>query len=109
MDRDSEQLVREERLLEAARLARERGDARTASVLFERACDWANAAADALRAGDAVRSLELAVQAGDDSLAEQAAATLRTDPGAAEATAAHPTARRHPHRSAPPREPCRRL
>jgi tetratricopeptide (TPR) repeat protein len=89
VDPDVDRLIREERLIEAARLASERGDARGASALFERACDWASAAVEALHAGEARRSLDLAVQAGDDSLAERAAAVLATDPEAAEAAAAH--------------------
>ena len=39
MDDDIARLVREERLVAAAELASQRGDARTASALFERACD----------------------------------------------------------------------
>jgi serine/threonine protein kinase len=88
VDPDIDRLIREERLIEAARLARERGDTRGAVALFERACDWASAAAEALRGGDARRSLDLAIQAGDDTLAERAAAALATDPKAAEAAAA---------------------
>ena len=37
MDEEVARLVREERLVEAAELASSRGDARTASTLFERA------------------------------------------------------------------------
>lgn len=39
MHDDVARLVREERLVEAANLARTLGDPRTASELFERACD----------------------------------------------------------------------
>ena len=93
MDPDVAELVGEERLLEAAALASERGDAPLASQLYERACDWASAATEALRAGDASRALELAAEAGDESLAEQAAAGV---PGhASEATAAKLSRRGH--------------
>ena len=93
MDPDIAQLVREERLLEAAALASHRGDARLASQLYERGCDWTNAAVEALRSGDGPRALELAAEAGDQSLAEQAAA--RVPPHASEATAAKLTRRGH--------------
>ncbi|MBV9947329.1 MAG: serine/threonine protein kinase, partial [Myxococcales bacterium] len=69
-------LVRQERLLEAARLASDRGDPRTASVLYERACDWRAAAAEALRGGDAPRALELAAYGADDTTAERALAEM---------------------------------
>ena len=76
MDPDVAKLVREERLLEAAALAGERGDAALASQLYERACDWAQAAAQALAHGDAPRALALAAEAGSESLAERAAALV---------------------------------
>ncbi len=79
MDPEVAQLAREERLLEAAGLASQRGDARTASALFERACEWAPAAAEALRAGDAIRALELGSRAGDDALCEQALRRIAAD------------------------------
>jgi serine/threonine-protein kinase len=72
MDPDVERLVREERLLEAASLASDQGDARTASLLYERACDWTRAAAEALRGGDAPRALELASFAGDEAVCDRA-------------------------------------
>lgn len=65
-------LVREERLAAAASLASARGDPKTASELFERACEWPRAAHEALLAGDPGRALRLAVLAGDEPLAERA-------------------------------------
>jgi serine/threonine-protein kinase len=93
VDSDVAELVREERLLDAASLASVRGDALLASQLYERACDWANAAVEALRAGDAPRALELAAQAGDAPLAKEAAARVPAD--AAVATAARLVRRGH--------------
>ena len=69
-----------------------RGDARGASVLFERACDWRSAAREAHRAGDGARGLELALRAGDDALARDAAdAASPETPAAAERAAARLT------------------
>jgi hypothetical protein len=85
MDADVAQLVREERLLEAASMASQRGDARLASQLYERACDWGKASAEALADGDAPRALELAAEAGSDSLASRATELVPRE--AAEATA----------------------
>jgi tRNA A-37 threonylcarbamoyl transferase component Bud32 len=85
VDPDVTRLVREERLLEAAALASERGDPRLASQLYERACDWTNAAVEALRSGDGSRALELAAEAGSESLAEQAASLV--SPQASQAVA----------------------
>lgn len=93
VDPDVAQLVREERLLEAARLAAGRGDARTASLLYERACAFGDAAGEALRAGDAPRALELAVDAGEDELAERAVALVAVDAAASDGVAARLTAR----------------
>ena len=92
---DVTRLVREERLLEAAALAASRGDARTASQLYERACDWARAAEEALRDGDPARGLQLAAQAGDAALAETATAALARDAAVADATAARLTQHGH--------------
>jgi tRNA A-37 threonylcarbamoyl transferase component Bud32 len=93
VDADVARLVREERLLEAAAVASERGDPHLASQIYERACDWANAATEALRAGDGPRALELAAEAGDEALAEQAAARVPIE--ASEATAARLARRGH--------------
>lgn len=87
MDPDVLALVRTARLLEAARLAGERGDARHASALFERACDWKSAAEQALRAGEPDRALELAAKAGDDALAERVIALAACDPNLADSIA----------------------
>src|SRR5258708_3556265 len=93
MDPDVAQLVREQRLIEAARLASERGDARNASLIYERACEWRHAAAEAMRAGEAGRALELAVYGGDESTAEPALALLVKDAVAADTSAARLTQR----------------
>src|SRR5580704_5815371 len=71
-DPDVARLVREERLVEAAELASGRGDPKTASLLYERACDWLRAAEEALRAGDAARALCLGAEGGHASVAEKA-------------------------------------
>jgi eukaryotic-like serine/threonine-protein kinase len=91
VDADVLQLVREERLLEAALLCSQRGDAADASALFERACDWRAAATEALRADDPLRALELALRAGDDAIAHAAATRIAVDPRQAERAAAHLT------------------
>ena len=72
MDEDVARLVREERIAAAATLASARGDAQTASELFERACEWRRAAEEAVRAGDDARALPLAIVAREESLAETA-------------------------------------
>jgi serine/threonine-protein kinase len=72
VDDDVAKLVREERLLEAAGVAEGRGDLRTASAVYERACAWGPAARAAFGANEPGRALELAVEAGDDDLARQA-------------------------------------
>jgi eukaryotic-like serine/threonine-protein kinase len=95
MDADVLKLVREERVVEAARLCSARGQAATASALFERACDWRSAATEALRAGEALRGLELGVRAGDDAIAHAAVARVAADPGGAQRAAAHLTQRGH--------------
>lgn len=60
MDADVEELIRQERVTEAARIASERGDHATASALYERACDFRHAAVEAGRAENWERTLELA-------------------------------------------------
>jgi serine/threonine-protein kinase len=87
VEADLAQLVRESRFAEAGELASARGDARTASGLFERACDWPRAAEEGLRAGDAARALDLATRAGEDAIAERALVALASQPIAAEAAA----------------------
>ncbi len=69
MSEDVEALVRAERIVEAATLAREHGDWKTASRLFERACDWARAAEAALQAGDPERALRVAALGGVEDTA----------------------------------------
>jgi eukaryotic-like serine/threonine-protein kinase len=86
-DLEVEALVREERIVDAAHLASERGDARTASALYERACDWGHAADEALRAGEDARALKLAVVAKDEVLAVRALQNVASR-GGAEAVAA---------------------
>jgi serine/threonine-protein kinase len=95
VDADVAELVRQERLREAAELASARGDARLASQLYERACDWTSASAEALRAGDAARALELAAQGGDEDAAERAVPSVIGDAGGADACAARLARRGH--------------
>ncbi|MDP9033793.1 MAG: protein kinase [Myxococcota bacterium] len=78
-------LIDEERLVEAAQLSSATGDAQLASRLYERACKWDEAAREALRAGDAMRALELAVAAGDERLTQQVAQAVSAN----EVTAIH--------------------
>jgi len=85
MDEDVARLVGEERLIEAAELAASRGDARTASDLFERACAWVRAAEQASRGGDDARGLLLAVLGRDDARAEALLARVALSSGATEA------------------------
>ncbi len=87
MDDDVARLVDEQRLIEAAELASQRGDARGASDIFERACEWGRAANEAMRAGDAARALVLAMDARDDALAEAALAAIANDVAAADRVA----------------------
>jgi hypothetical protein len=89
MDEEVARLVREERLIEAAELASSRGDARTASTLFERACHFERAAGEALRAKDWARALPLALEGKSPALAEQALAPLAKDEAQAERVAFH--------------------
>ena len=93
MDADIAQLVREQRLLEAARLASDRGDARTASLVYEQACDWRNAALEALRAGETTRALNLAIDSGDAATAERAICAVAGDGEVARLAAAQLTRR----------------
>ncbi|WP_394839939.1 protein kinase [Pendulispora rubella] len=88
MDDDIARLIREHRIADAAALASARGDAITASALFERACEWHLAASEALRANDAARAMRLAVLSRDGALIERALATLVAAPSAAEPVAA---------------------
>jgi serine/threonine-protein kinase len=87
MDPEIAELVRQERVVEAAELASSRGDARTASTLFERACDWKRAALEAEKAGDAGRALTLAAEARDDETAARALPSLLKDAASAERVA----------------------
>jgi serine/threonine-protein kinase len=95
VDADVAALVHEERLREAAALASSRGDSRLASQLYERACDWTSASAEALKAGDAQRALELAAQGGDEAAAEGAVPRVAADPVGADACAARLARRGH--------------
>lgn len=89
MDEDIARLVREERLLEAAELASARGDPRTASVLFERACAFERAAEHAARVKDWARALPLALEGRAESLAEAALSGLLADKDEAERVVFH--------------------
>jgi hypothetical protein len=93
VDADIVELVRASRILDAAELASSRGDARTASALFERACDWLRAAREALLDGDPGRALDFAARAPDDGTAQRALAALALDVRAAEKAAARLDAR----------------
>jgi tRNA A-37 threonylcarbamoyl transferase component Bud32/tetratricopeptide (TPR) repeat protein len=72
VDDEVRELVRAERLLAAADLASTRGDPKTASELYEQACDWARAAGEAMRAGEPVRALYLAAEGRDERVAAEA-------------------------------------
>lgn len=87
MDPDVERLVKEERLIAAAELAGTRGDHKTASTLFERACDFRRAAEQALHAGDFARALPLALEGKDEALARLALPELVNDSAQAERVA----------------------
>ncbi|MBX3225138.1 MAG: protein kinase [Labilithrix sp.] len=89
MDPDVARLVREERLLEAAELASARGDVRTASALFERACDFKRAAELAVRSHDWGRALPLALEGRAEEIAELALPKLVVDAKEAERVAFH--------------------
>ena len=83
MDPEVAELVREERLLDAASLAETRGALPLASELFERACEFHRAARCALAAGDAGRALVVAVVGRDEVTASEAMAALAKDVPAA--------------------------
>ena len=87
MDDEVARLVREERLVAAAELASSRGDPRTASELFERACDWIRASSAAMAAGDPSRALLLAVEGADDTAALAALGPAVAEPGRGERVA----------------------
>lgn len=89
MDPDVARLVRDQRLVAAAELASSRGDARTASTLFERACEFRRAAEEALRGGDFARALPLALEGKDDEGAERALPELVRDHVQAERVSFH--------------------
>jgi serine/threonine-protein kinase len=87
MDDDVRELVRQERIVEAAELASGRGDGAAASALFERACDWSRAAIEAERSGDQARALTLAVTGRDEAIAERVLSAVVATQGAAERVA----------------------
>lgn len=87
MDEDVAKLVREQRLVEAAELAATKGDARTASTLFERACHFERAAREAIRAKDWSRALPLALEGKSEAVAEEAFPHLVKDETGAERVA----------------------
>jgi serine/threonine-protein kinase len=84
VDPEVAQLANEQRLVEAAELASARGDARSASVLYERACDFKRAAEHALTAGDWARALPLALEGRALEVAESAFPKLALDKAQAE-------------------------
>lgn len=87
MDEEVAKLVREQRLVEAAELAANKGDPKTASNLFERACDFDRAARQAMRAKDWARALPLALEGKAEAVAEEALAHLAKDEHASERVA----------------------
>ena len=89
MDPDIERLVRDQRLVEAAELASSRGDTRSASTLFERACEFRRASAEALLGNDFARALPLALEGKDEAGAGLALAGLVKDPVQAERASYH--------------------
>ncbi len=96
MDSDILELIRQERLLDAARMASARGQPEHASALFERGCDWARAAEEALAARQPGRALVLALQGrGETDGTERAAKAVIAEPKIAEAVAAQLMQRGH--------------
>lgn len=89
MDEDVARLMREERLREAAELAASRGDSRSASTLFERACDFKSAAEHAIASRDWARALPLALEGKAEALARTALPNLVADAAQAERVAFH--------------------
>lgn len=89
------ELVRAERLLEAAALASGEGDHDTAKKLYERACAFGPAAIEALRAGDPGSAMALAAESGETALAEEALTALGAHPAARERVALHLETRGH--------------
>ncbi|MCL2723413.1 MAG: serine/threonine protein kinase [Polyangiaceae bacterium] len=96
MDDEVLRLLREERVVAAAELASRRGDAHTASLLFERACDFQRAAAEAERAGEHARSLQVALDGNDDATAERALSHVVKNANEAERLAIQLEQRGHP-------------
>ncbi len=97
MDADVAELVRRERIAEAAELASSRGDAMTAADLFERACDFGRASREAMRAGRPDRALCLAVVAADAESAQRALDAVRAKGEAALARVAAELEQRGDH------------
>jgi hypothetical protein len=91
VDPDVAQLVREQRLLEAAQTASARGDFQGASRIYEQACEWSRAAVEAMHAGDGPRALRLAVFGGDDAVAARALVLVARDPSTGGSAAAQLT------------------
>lgn len=87
MDADVARLVADQRLRDAGELAARRGDPKTAADLFERACEFALAAEQALAAGDAARALPLALEGRAVDVAERALPLVTADAAAAERVA----------------------
>lgn len=82
------ELLRDERLAEAAELLAKRGEHARAAGLFERGCAFDRAAEEALASGDARRAFELATRDGESGLAlDRAIEALAADPGRAERAA----------------------
>jgi len=87
MDEEVARLVKEERLVEAAELASSRGDPKTASTLFERACHFERAAREAMTARDWARVIPLALEGKAPAIAEQGFVELVKDAAQSERVA----------------------
>lgn len=72
MDDAVADLVKAQRLREAAELASAHGDHGRASEIYEQACAWSEAADEALKNGDAARSLRMAALGNDASRGDAA-------------------------------------
>lgn len=75
-----DELIRDDRLEQAAALAEQLGQPGRAAELWERACNYPRAARAALDAGDPARALGLAARGGARELAARSIAALTGDP-----------------------------
>lgn len=82
LDPEVAELVRQERLLDAAELCAKRGNHAAASEIYERACVWAQAAEQAELAQDLPRAILLSAQAKDETRGSRLFPALAADKGA---------------------------